>query len=104
MRKFMLAAHTLGMTKGDWTFLDVEIFKVSVLFSSWYLLKRLNCFGVPSFFLSNATIPGSNTGRVKFIFLILHLFFATRALIGATTIGKRAISTIPSQEKRTKLC
>ncbi|XP_075215398.1 atrial natriuretic peptide receptor 1 [Lycorma delicatula] len=25
VRKFMLAAHTLGMTRGDWTFLDVEI-------------------------------------------------------------------------------
>ena len=29
MRKFMLAAHSLGMTKGDWTFLDVEIFQGS---------------------------------------------------------------------------
>lgn len=29
VRKFMLAAHQLGMTKGDWTFLDVEIFQVS---------------------------------------------------------------------------
>lgn len=28
VRKFMLAAHALGMTKGDWTFLDVEIFQV----------------------------------------------------------------------------
>ncbi|KAJ8937178.1 hypothetical protein NQ314_012015, partial [Rhamnusium bicolor] len=26
VRKFMLSAHVLGMTKGDWTFLDVEIF------------------------------------------------------------------------------
>ncbi|XP_065206670.1 atrial natriuretic peptide receptor 1 isoform X2 [Planococcus citri] len=25
VRKFMLVAHDLGMTKGDWTFLDVEI-------------------------------------------------------------------------------
>ncbi|XP_076267348.1 atrial natriuretic peptide receptor 1 [Rhynchophorus ferrugineus] len=29
VRKFMLAAHALGMTKGDWTFLDVEIFQGS---------------------------------------------------------------------------
>ncbi|KAJ3648141.1 hypothetical protein Zmor_019964 [Zophobas morio] len=29
VRKFMLAAHSLGMTKGDWTFLDVEIFQGS---------------------------------------------------------------------------
>jgi hypothetical protein len=29
VRKFMIAAHSLGMTKGDWTFLDVEIFQVS---------------------------------------------------------------------------
>ncbi|CAD7076674.1 unnamed protein product [Hermetia illucens] len=29
VRKFMLAAHALGMTKGDWTFLDVEIFQSS---------------------------------------------------------------------------
>ncbi|KAI4466737.1 guanylyl cyclase [Holotrichia oblita] len=29
VRKFMLSAHDLGMTKGDWTFLDVEIFKGS---------------------------------------------------------------------------
>lgn len=28
VRKFMLAAHSLEMTKGDWTFLDVEIFQV----------------------------------------------------------------------------
>ncbi|XP_060517120.1 atrial natriuretic peptide receptor 1 [Cylas formicarius] len=27
VRKFMLSAHALGMTKGDWTFLDVEIFQ-----------------------------------------------------------------------------
>lgn len=31
VRKFMLAAHQLGMTKGDWIFLDVEIFQVSQL-------------------------------------------------------------------------
>lgn len=29
VRKFMLAAHNLGMTKGDFTFLDVEIFQSS---------------------------------------------------------------------------
>ncbi|ERL95785.1 hypothetical protein D910_00299, partial [Dendroctonus ponderosae] len=29
VRKFMLAAHALGMTKGDWIFLDVEIFQGS---------------------------------------------------------------------------
>lgn len=29
VRKFMLAAHQLGMTKGDWVFLDIEIFQVS---------------------------------------------------------------------------
>ncbi|XP_055376635.1 atrial natriuretic peptide receptor 1 isoform X2 [Condylostylus longicornis] len=29
IRKFMLAAHSLEMTKGDWTFLDVEIFQSS---------------------------------------------------------------------------
>lgn len=33
VRKFMLAAHELGMTKGDWTFLDVEIFQVYIF--SW---------------------------------------------------------------------
>lgn len=32
VRKFMLAAHALGMTRGDWTFLDVEIFQVFNLF------------------------------------------------------------------------
>lgn len=31
VRKFMLAAHQLGMTKGDWVFLDVEIFQVNRL-------------------------------------------------------------------------
>lgn len=29
VRKFMLAAHAMGMTNGDWTFLDVEIFQVN---------------------------------------------------------------------------
>lgn len=33
VRKFMLSAHDLGMTKGDWTFLDVEIFKVRIEFT-----------------------------------------------------------------------
>ncbi len=28
-RRFMLTAHTMGMTRGDWTFLDVDIFHVS---------------------------------------------------------------------------
>lgn len=28
VRKFMLAAHALGMTEGDYIFLDVEIFQV----------------------------------------------------------------------------
>lgn len=27
VRKFMLAAHSLGMTNGEWVFLDVEIFQ-----------------------------------------------------------------------------
>lgn len=30
VRKFMLAAHALGMTKGEYVFLDVEIFQVSL--------------------------------------------------------------------------
>lgn len=30
VRKFMLVAHSLGMTRGDWIFLDVEIFQVSI--------------------------------------------------------------------------
>ncbi|KAK0163436.1 hypothetical protein PV327_007117 [Microctonus hyperodae] len=29
VRRFMLAAHALGMTRGDWTFLDVEIIQGS---------------------------------------------------------------------------
>lgn len=29
VRKFMLAAHSLGMTNGEWIFLDVEIFQSS---------------------------------------------------------------------------
>nr|CAD7409145.1 unnamed protein product [Timema poppensis] len=29
VRKFMLAAYNLGMTRGDWTFLDVELFHLS---------------------------------------------------------------------------
>ncbi|TMW41793.1 hypothetical protein DOY81_013127 [Sarcophaga bullata] len=29
VRKFMLAAYALGMTNGDWVFLDVEIFQSS---------------------------------------------------------------------------
>ncbi|XP_030376658.1 atrial natriuretic peptide receptor 1 [Scaptodrosophila lebanonensis] len=29
VRKFMLAAHSLGMTNGEWVFLDVEIFQSS---------------------------------------------------------------------------
>lgn len=32
VRRFMLAAHDLGMTRGDWAFLDVEIFQVSFPF------------------------------------------------------------------------
>lgn len=35
VRKFMLAAHQLGMTKGDWVFLDVEIFQVSLIIVSF---------------------------------------------------------------------
>lgn len=31
VRKFMLAAHQLGMTRGEYVFLDVEIFQVSWL-------------------------------------------------------------------------
>lgn len=30
IRKFMLVAHSLGMTKGEYVFLDVEIFQVSL--------------------------------------------------------------------------
>lgn len=32
VRTFMLTAQELGMTKGGWTFLDVEIFQVKVNF------------------------------------------------------------------------
>ena len=28
VREFMLKAHSKGLTKGDWAFLDVELFKV----------------------------------------------------------------------------
>lgn len=31
VRKFMLAAHDLGMTRGDYIFLDVEIFQVRII-------------------------------------------------------------------------
>lgn len=30
VRKFMLAAHALGMSKGEYLFLDVEIFQVII--------------------------------------------------------------------------
>lgn len=33
VRKFMLAAHQLGMTRGEWVFFDIEIFQVSELSS-----------------------------------------------------------------------
>jgi hypothetical protein len=39
VRKFMIAAHSLGMTKGDWTFLDVEIFQVS-LFGFFFFFRQ----------------------------------------------------------------
>lgn len=29
VREFMLKAHERGLTKGEWAFLDVELFKVS---------------------------------------------------------------------------
>lgn len=31
VRKCMLAAHKLGMTKGDWVFLDVELVQVRII-------------------------------------------------------------------------
>lgn len=31
VRKFMLAAHALGMTRGEYLFLDVEIFQVIIV-------------------------------------------------------------------------
>jgi hypothetical protein len=38
VREFLLAAHALGMTRGDWAFLDVEIFQVmSDFYKSRYL-------------------------------------------------------------------
>lgn len=45
VRKFMLAAHDLGMTKGDYIFLDVEIFQVSdLLFKRlWINISALEC-------------------------------------------------------------
>jgi len=36
VRKFMLAAHQLEMTRGDWLFLDVEIFQVSLISITFY--------------------------------------------------------------------
>lgn len=41
VRKFMLAAHQLGMTKGDYVFLDVEIFQVSFQIID---CSECNCF------------------------------------------------------------
>lgn len=38
VREFLLAAHALGMTRGDWAFLDVEIFQVIYwAFFGWLL-------------------------------------------------------------------
>lgn len=32
VRQCMIAAHNLGMTRGDWAFLDVEIVQVKEIF------------------------------------------------------------------------
>lgn len=66
VRKFMLAAYTLGMTNGDWVFLDVEIFQVLLI----------------SFFLK------SLKSKISFIFYNPNY---CRVLIGAITIGKWAM-------------
>lgn len=46
VRKFMLAAHDLEMTKGDWAFLDVEIFqvKISLFFSFSFFFSRQSIY------------------------------------------------------------
>lgn len=44
VRKFMLAAHALGMTRGEWTFLDVEIFQVTKVTFSHSFLSDLSLF------------------------------------------------------------
>jgi len=35
-RNFLLEAYYLNMTKGDWAFLDVELYEVSSLFILFY--------------------------------------------------------------------
>lgn len=40
VRKFMLAAHALGMTEGDYIFLDVEIFQV-IHWKNIYLYRSI---------------------------------------------------------------
>lgn len=55
VRKFMLAAHDLGMTKGDWTFFDVEIFQViqclynTIFCNRW---RPLPYYRIPAFLFS----------------------------------------------------
>jgi len=40
----MLAAHKLGMTKGDWAFLDVELVQVNKMHANnnMYLIKTIS--------------------------------------------------------------
>jgi len=63
VRKFMLAAYQLGMTRGEWTFLDVEIFQVSNQLAS--VMTNQGCFYDDCF------------------------HFTYRAVIGAIIIGKK---------------
>ncbi|GBP68597.1 Atrial natriuretic peptide receptor 1 [Eumeta japonica] len=55
VREFLLAAHALGMTRGDWAFLDVEIFQNPLL----HLVHRRNIysFKIPNAVRFSITIP-----------------------------------------------
>lgn len=84
----MLAAHALGMTKGEWVFLDVEIFQVIIISERDPLIKLIDTKLRRLLFRSPAN---ANVAECR-----VHT--------GAITTGTPGMQMIPQRGKRMNRC
>lgn len=82
VRKFMLAAYELGMTKGDFTFLDVELFQViDKLCNDWFWPKLADSVLFVSYFMPNSITNCKLCGYYYYSWFLLNSFLCFSSVV-----------------------
>lgn len=103
VRKFMLAAHALGMTKGDWIFLDVEIFQVNNnnnwnqnWFECLYSFNSQHSYNLYSLLIIISTLRTNHFWSLNSFFIYSHEVVIVTLLHCVVNIGVESTSKIIS--------